>query len=266
MGTSGLFGTTKHFDLGHNVTLEMVSIPAGTFLMGSPEDEDGNLGSECPQHEVEVSGFCIGKYAVTQAQWQAVAEGALVSRELRQAPSSFAGENRPVEMVSWYDATEFCTRLSEKTGHYFRLPSEAEWEYACRAGTTTPYHYGETLTPKFANCSSNFLTGVIKALAPGQKRTTPVGSYEANAYGLFDLHGNVWEWCADTWHENYFGAPPGGNPWIEGGQEEYRVVRGGSWGSGPKDCRSAYRFRDAPYFCCNDVGFRVACSLASGSY
>src|SRR4028119_1326205 len=146
-------------DLGKGIALEMVLIPGGTFLMGSPADELERKSSEEPQHQVTLKLFFIGKYSVTQAQWKAVADLPQVNTKLDPDPSRFKGENRPVERVSWYDAVEFCDRLSQKTGRQYRLPSEAEWEYACRAGTTTPFHFGETITPALANYDGNYTYG-----------------------------------------------------------------------------------------------------------
>jgi formylglycine-generating enzyme required for sulfatase activity len=175
-------------------------------------------------------------------------------------PSNFKdnGANRPVETVSWNDAVEFCKRLSQKTGRTYRLPSEAEWEYACRAGTSTPFHFGETITADLANYHSE----VAYASAPTKKargQTTPVGSFSANAFGLYDMHGNVWEWCQDIWYDNYKGAPVDGSPWLTGlntnNTNTTRLLRGGSWDFNPVDCRSANLFipDDRYYF----IGFRV---------
>ncbi|MGK7910248.1 MAG: formylglycine-generating enzyme family protein [Synechococcus sp.] len=191
----------------------------------------------------------MGKYPVTQAQWKTVAGWSKVNRDLKLAPSKFQGENRPVEQVSWYEAREFCDRLSAKTNFTFRLPSEAEWEYACRAGTTTPFSFGTELTPEMANFGKHF------------KGMTEVGRLPTNAFGLYDTHGNVWEWCADVWHKNYEGAPPGGTPWIKG-KDKGRVLRGGSWIGDPWDCCSAYREGYYPEGRGYNMGFRVACSPA----
>ena len=143
-------------DLGNGVTLEMVNIPGGTFTMGAPETEKESRDEERPQHQVTVPPFFMGKYPVTQAQWQAVAAFPQVNRELNPDPSTFKGSDRPVETISWYDADEFCARLSKATGRDYRLPSESEWEYACRAGTTTPFHFGETITSELANYDGNY--------------------------------------------------------------------------------------------------------------
>jgi len=239
--------------------LEMVMIPEGTFLMGSPKDEPDRLSSEGPQHEVTVQPFFMGRYPVTQVQWRFVAELPQVERELGPDPSRFKGENLPVEQVSWYDAVEFCARLSRHSGREYRLPTEAKWEYACRAGTTTPFHFGQTLTFDLANYDSSYVynDGPKKKY---REKTTPVGQFDiANAFGLCDMHGNVLEWCQDYWHENYKGAPTDGSAWIEGGDESRRILRGGSWYGYPRNCRSAYRFYLTPDLANGHFGFRVVC-------
>ncbi|MBW4693492.1 MAG: formylglycine-generating enzyme family protein [Lyngbya sp. HA4199-MV5] len=249
-------------DLGNGVDLEMVLIPGGSFLMGSPEDELGRSDTEGPPHTVTVSTFCFGKYPVTQAQWKAVAALPQVNQALEADPSDFKGENRPVENVSWYEAMEFCDRLSHHTGRTYRLPSEAEWEYACRAGTTTPFHFGETITSDLANYyGENTYGAEPKGTSRGE--TTPVGNFGvANAFGLYDMHGNVWEWCANHWHGNYDGAPTDGSVWLSDDQEAGRLLRGGSWRSYPAYCRSAYRFYDHPGARNYSIGFRVVCAVA----
>ncbi len=280
----------RHFieDVGNGVQLEMVQIPQGSFLMGSPEDELERRDNEGPQHEVTVPPFFMGKYAVTQAQWKTVANLPQVNRELNPDPSYFKGANRPVESVSWYDAVEFCARLSQHTGKPYRLPSEAEWEYACRAGTTTPFHFGETITTDLANYDGTDDKDGKWSGSYGQgpkgiyrQETTPVGSFGvANAFGLYDMHGNVWEWCADPWHDGYQGAPTDGTVWDENcndnryqkyvdllvnteGDNQARLLRGGSWNNNPRNCRSAIRnYFNAPGNVNLVIGFRVVCVAA----
>ncbi|NJM70428.1 MAG: SUMF1/EgtB/PvdO family nonheme iron enzyme [Scytonema sp. RU_4_4] len=197
-------------NLGDNITLEMVAIPGGKFLMGSPETE--GYESEKPQHEVTIQPFFMGKYPITQAQWRAVAALPRIERDLNPDPSRFKGDDYPVECVSWYDVVEFCGRLSRRAGREYRLPSEAEWEYACRAGTTTPFHFGETLTDKLANYRASE-TFADEPKGEYREKTTSVGTFSPNAFGLYDLHGNLWEWCEDSWHETYQGAPTDGSAW-----------------------------------------------------
>ena len=249
-------------DLGNGVRLEMVSIPSGKFIMGSPKDEPKRRDSEEPTHPVTISSFCFGKYPVTQAQWRVIAALPQINQELDANPSHFKGDDRPVEQVSWHDATEFCARLSQKTGKPYRLPSEAEWEYACRAGTTTPFHFGETITTELANYNGNNTYGVAPKGVYRQE-TTPVGSFGvANNFGLYDMHGNVLEWCADHWHDNYKGAPTDGSPWLSEDENATRLLRGGSWNSTPEYCRSAARNWPDPGDGRNNFGFRISCSLA----
>ena len=249
-------------DPGKLAILDMVLIPAGSFLMGSPDDELERSESEIPQHPVTVKTFFMGKYPVTQSQWSAVATMPQVNLELNPDPSHFKGEDRPVENVSWFEAVEFCDRLSQHTGRPYRLPSEAEWEYACRAGTTTPFHFGETITPDLANYNGSYTYGQ-GAKGIYREETTPVGSFRvANPFGLYDMHGNVWEWCQDHWHDNYEGAPVDGSAWInsEVRDEASRLLRGGSWFYDPGLCRSACRYGDIPGFRHFNIGFRVVCS------
>ncbi len=246
-------------DLGNSINLEMIAIPGGKFLMGTEDQErerlikefDGELlRKEKPQHEVTVQPFFMGKYPITQAQWKAVCEADLSEiaslRDLECHPCRFKGDDHPVEQVSWYDAVRFCQRLSKQTVREYRLPSEAEWEYACRAGTTTAFHFGETITDKLANYSRNV------------NKTTAVGQFSPNAFGLYDMHGNVWEWCQDNWHGNYEDAPEDGSAWLSG-TSNTKVRRGGSWFSYPDDCRSAYRDGNSSDNRINLIGFRVVC-------
>jgi formylglycine-generating enzyme required for sulfatase activity len=244
------------------LNLEMVAIPSGKFIMGSPESEPHRHGDESPQHEVTVPPFFIGRYAVTQAQWRVVAGLPQVEQDLDPNPANFKGDNRPVERVSWQDAVEFCARLSVATGREYRLPSEAEWEYACRAGTTTPFHFGETITGKNANYDSSYVYR-NEQKTKWRQETTPVGSFLPNHFGLYEMHGNVYEWCLDHWHDSYEGAPTDGSAWIEENPETQagRVSRGGSWVNGPRYCRSAYRYYDYLVIRDDDIGFRVVCCV-----
>lgn len=240
-------------DLGNRVVLEMVYIPGGTYMMGSPEIESGR-DDESPQHQVTVPAFYAGKYPITQAQWQAV---------MGNNPSDDKGEKRPVENVTWDDAVEFCAKISQKTGKKYRLLSEAEWEYACRARTTTPFHFGETITPDLVNYYGNRpYANAPKGLY--REETTDVGIFPPNAFGLYDMHGNVSELCSDRWHENYNGAPTDGSSW-ETGTDDGRTRRGGAYYHNAVFCRCAFRNR-----CLADerhtlIGFRVAATSLSPS-
>ncbi|MBD2409712.1 sulfatase-modifying factor protein [Nostoc calcicola FACHB-389] len=253
-------------NLGNGVVLEMVAIPGGKFLMGSAENEPERLDRESPQHTVTIQPFFMGKFPVTQAQWAAVAALGKVNIDLNHDPSNFKGANRPVERVSWDDAVEFCARLSQKTGETYRLPTEAEWEYACRAGTTTPFYFGETITTDLANYrgtdweyQGKVYPGNYAQGPKGEYRqqTTDVGKFPANPFGLFDMHGNTWEWCQDEWHENYNNASTDGSGWLSNNDNDYRLLRGGSWLNLPWDCRSAYRRYLARVYWFNNVSFRV---------
>ncbi|MDX2216862.1 MAG: formylglycine-generating enzyme family protein [Oculatellaceae cyanobacterium bins.114] len=247
--------------LANSVGLDMIVIPGGQFEMGSPEDEPERYDDERPQHLVNVSDFCMGRYPVTQAQWRFVAGLTPVKQELNPDPSNFKGDTLPVEQVSWYDAVEFCQRLSAYTKRAYRLPSEAEWEYACRAGTKTPFYFGSIITPEVVNYDG---TKTYNNSPEGEYRekTTPVDHFEfANAWGLSDMHGNVWEWCQDHWHSNYEGAPTDGSAWLSDDEDTARVIRGGSWGSIPRNCRSATRDYYNPRGTNDLLGFRVVCSF-----
>ena len=248
-------------DLGNGILLEMVMIPRGTYLMGSPEGK--GVGTQRPQHSVTVPSFFMGKYSITQAQWRAVAALPQVEIPLNPDPSHFKGKSRPVEQVCWHEAVEFCQRLSRFTANQYRLPSEAEWEYACRAGTTTEFYFGDTLTPKLARCKANLGMAIVTMFGG---ETAPVGSYLPNAFGLYDMHGNVSEWCADHWHASYDGAPKDGSAWLTGGDSESRVRRGGSWNIYPAACRSASRYYDDPANRDNTIGFRVVVAVLPGLF
>ncbi|MFM6578516.1 MAG: formylglycine-generating enzyme family protein, partial [Dolichospermum sp.] len=195
----------------------------------------------------------------TQAQWEIVAALEKVNIDLGFYPSYFEDGNLPVECVSWNDAQEFCARLSRIENRIYRLPSEAQWEYACRAGATTPFHFGEIISTDLANYDGNYTYGDgLKGVH--RKGTTDVGSFPPNAFGLHDMHGNVWEWCQDDWHDNYEDAPIDGTAWTGldiGLSNDMKVLRGGSWRHYPDHCRSAYRLYSIANFGFSDFGFRV---------
>jgi formylglycine-generating enzyme required for sulfatase activity len=296
---SGLFGGTKleieivktsaqaqHFveELGNGVELDMVYVPGGQFMMGADDREfeeylnyvnrNFDMGytklAGRPQHAVNVPDLLMSKYPVTQAQYETI---------IRRNPSHFKGSQRPVERVSWDDAQTFCQKLAQQTNKPYRLPSEAEWEYACRAGTKTPFYFGETISPDVVNHNGKHPYSQAPKCVH-RAATTDVGIFPANAFGLYDLHGNVLEWCQDTWHENYQGAPTDGSPWLDenDGNNDYQLLRGGSWGNHATECRSAFRARNAissppqnslvphnslgfRHFC---IGFRLALSYSPG--
>ena len=271
--------------LNEIIDLDMMLILSGSFMMGQSEEEKQEIirlydeeeyqkyfVRELPRHLVTVPSFFMGKYAITQAQWRIVATSyPQVTQELNSNPSKFKGDNLPVEQVSWDDAQEFCARLSNHTKRNYRLPSEAEWEYACRAGTTTAFHFGETIDSVHANyCAQD--CEINKKNYPGtydrgvlgeyREKTIEVGTFLPNVFGLYDMHGNVWEWCEDDFYSDYKSAPTDGSAWVESDRESARrLLRGGSWYNIPVNCRSAKRFlntRDIRTYC---VGFRVSCSF-----
>ena len=246
--------------LADGVELTMVQIPAGSFLMGSPSEEPGRYDDEGPQHRVQLQGFFMGQTPITQAQWQVVAGWQKLQRELNSDPARFKGLHRPVESVLWEDAIEFCQRLSQRFGRTYTLPSEAQWEYACRAGTTTPFHFGATLTPDLANYDGNHTYGEGPKGVYRQE-TMEVASFPANPWGLYDMHGNVREWCLDQWHGSYQGAPADGSAWLDSDVNNYnhRLLRGGAWYDLPAFCRSAYRYNSPPVIRSFLIGFRVCC-------
>lgn len=230
--------------IAEGVSLEMVYIPEGSFIMGSSEE------GESPEHSVAVPAFHIGKFEVTQQQWTAIMHHNLSAQK---------GEELPVENVSWLDANEFCIRLSLLTGKEYRLPSEAEWEYACRAGTTTRYSFGDEITAQVANYWDTETTGGSGFIA---LESTPVGSFYANDFGLYDMHGNVYELCQDTFRWDYTDAPTDGSPFIDSESPESVTIRGGSCVYYADNCRSAYRNETGPDYRYGGTGFRVACSLS----
>ena len=251
--------------LPDGIRLELAAIPSGKFMMGSPDDEPERFDDESPQHEVVIPyGFFMGCYPVTQSQWRVVAALPQVNRKLNAEPSNFDGGYRPVESINWHEAVEFCNRLNQYfdsrspdfRDYEYRLPSEAEWEYACRAGTTTPFHFGSMITTEVASYSGDSYADGPSGKGP--EETTPVTLFNhANRFGLSDMHGNVDEWCLDHWHENYDDAPKDGSAWLEGGDSDHRVLRGGSWSDAPRSCRSAARSHFTPGYQVDFIGFRV---------
>jgi formylglycine-generating enzyme required for sulfatase activity len=270
------------------LSLSLLQIPAGSFLMGSSPSELERFDAEGPQHKVELETFYMSQTPITQAQWREVAgwqprDGERWGPDLDPEPSFFqtrsnpkargwsegrfsllereaSSDQRPVDNVSWLEAMEFCSRLSQRTGRHYTLPSEAQWEYACRAGSTTPFAFGATLTSELANYDAT-TTYADGPKGEYRQQATPVGMFPANAWGLHDMHGNVWEWCLDHWHNSYEGAPSDGSAWLtpsasEGGR---RLLRGGSWSDYPGICRSACHFHFQPGDASSLVGFRVVC-------
>jgi formylglycine-generating enzyme required for sulfatase activity len=275
--------------VGPGSGLEMVSIPGGSFTMGSPADEPQRQPNEGPQHHVTLAHFSIGASPVTQAQWSAVvmAHPGKIHRDLDPSPSFFKGIDLPVESITWNQADEFCLRLAEITGRAYRLPSEAEWEYACRAGTLTPFNFGPTIIPDLANycgtggavCGDSYGKSIASdvyndvkyqsgayGLGPAgvfRATTTRPGTFPPNRFGLYDMHGNVWEYCLDKWAESYANTPRDGSAYLSGPRDSTRLLRGGSWSHNPALCRSAYRDLIAPGEAGwqGRIGLRVACTL-----
>ena len=238
-------------DLSKEVSIELIGVPGGQYIMGSPDGEPERNQSESPQHTVQIRPFFLSKYPITQGQWQAV---------MNDNPARFnEDESHPVEKVSWYDCVEFCQQLSQLVGREMRLPTEAEWEYACRGKQATPFYTGETITTEFANYNGELSYG-MEAESEGRDRTTPVGSFSPNCFGLYDLHGLVAEWCEDAWHDSYEGAPTDGTAWSEA-NSKFRILRGGSWLHLAESCRCASRLKAEPTAKSDAFGFRVASSL-----
>ena len=232
-------GQMRSVDLG-GVKLEMVWIPPGTFTMGSPSIEQYRDDDE-RQHQVTLTkGFWLGKTEVTQEQWETV---------MGSNPSNFKGGRNPVEQVSWNDAQDFC----KKAGNGLRLPTEAEWEYACRAGSAAAYCFGDSVSGLGDYVWYNYNSG---------SKTHPVGGKKPNAWGLYDMHGNVWEWCEDWYDEDYYASSPREDP-CNSTAGPYRVVRGGSWNLISWICRSAFRYRYFPAYWYYFYGFRVCCPASA---
>lgn len=234
---------------------DMVVIPAGSFQMGSPPSERDRYSDEGPTHQVTFAKpFAMGRTEVTQKQWRSI---------MASDPSNFKKcDDCPVEKVTWKDTQEYLKKLSEITGRTYRLPTEAEWEYAARAGTKTTYHTGNCIQSNQANYDGNYSYGNCDSkYVKYWKKPVPVASYPANGFGLYDMLGNVWEWGQDCYHGSYIGAPADGSAWEGCDSDIARVLRGGSWNNEPQDVRSASRSRGDPNSPYNNYGFRVARTL-----
>lgn len=246
--------------LADSEKLEMVAIASGRFQMGASRTEVAQkslaTNHEFPRHQVKLPSFYMSKHPITQSQWAAIAALPKVKRDLKVSPSHFRGGDLPVESVSWLEAVEFCDRLTKKTGRKYQLPSEAQWEYACRAGTETPFSTGETITSKMADYVGTY-TYNAEAAGEYRKSTTPVGKFAHNAFGLQDMHGNVWEWSADAWHADYRGAPTNGKARGNTFTSGMRTVRGGGWLDNPSKIRSASRSGYLETAMNRTIGFRV---------
>jgi formylglycine-generating enzyme required for sulfatase activity len=236
-------------DLGNAVSLDLLLIPGGAFQMGSPHLSGES--DERPLHIVTIKPFMMSKSLITQGGWKTILR--------KLPPCRFKGDNLPVERVSWKDAQTFCKRLSTKTGQNFHLPSESQWEYACRAGTGTPFSFGETLTVEVANFNGEHTFGE-EPRGFYRHVTTTGGTFPPNAFGLYDMHGNLWEWCEDNWLDDYSSSPKDDSSYQDV-KSPYHVARGGSWHEPPSLCRSASRLRVLQTDADEVMGFRVVCSV-----
>lgn len=234
----------------------MIIVLGGKYDMGSPGRKASSY--EKPQHQVNIATFLISQHPITKFQWKVVAQYPAVNRELTRKVTNKKGAiDSPVVNISWHDAVEFCDRLSLKTGYQYLLPTEPQWEYACRAGTSTPFSFGETITSDYANYDGNYqYNSEPKSLFRGF--TASVYNFDRpNRFGLCGMHGNVWEWCLDHWHDSYSNAPSDGSSWVSDHLKR-RVIRGGSWKNEPKLCTSTYRkANDENDNCSDNVGFRI---------
>jgi formylglycine-generating enzyme required for sulfatase activity len=268
----------------NSVGMRLALVPAGRFRMGSPETEEDRFADEGPRHDVEISRpFFLGVHPVTQAEYLRLLDTNLSFFGSPRSLPLLAGlsvknqtlDAHPVEMVSWYDALVFCQTLSrlpeeQQHGRVYRLPTEAEWEYACRGSTASevPFAWGATLSSFEANFDGSQPAGAAR-IGPSLRRTTPVGAYRPNAWGLYDLHGNVCEWCNDWYTEYYYRQSPVSDP--QGPEYgagrlvgQRRVLRGGAWNGFGSSCRAAFRYRERPEHRSASVGFRVVMELARG--
>jgi formylglycine-generating enzyme required for sulfatase activity/uncharacterized caspase-like protein len=245
----------RTLDLGSDCSIALLPIPGGSFSMGAAATDRPPIASAVPSHNVTLSPFYLSATPITQAQWRAVAALPRIAQDLVPSPSRFSGETLPVEQVSWFDTMEFCQRLAQFLSQPLRLPSEAEWEYACRAATVTAFSAGDSLAPTQANY--DWRKSDLENPPNWLRQTTPVHQFPANPWGLHDLHGNVAEWCLDGWHPNYRSAPNDGSAWVAQ-DDSGRILRGGSWFSPPRQCRSAERSSRFPGLRDATIGFRIA--------
>jgi formylglycine-generating enzyme required for sulfatase activity len=229
--------------LNPEIAIELVLVPGGIFMMG----DDRHHPDEQPIHQATIAPIYMGKYPITVAQYRSIMGDNL---------GMGIGADYPIEQISWDDAVEFCTKLSQQTGKEYTLPTEAQWEYACRATTTTPFHFGATITPDLVNYNGDYPYNGA-ATGENRERATPVGTFPPNAFGLHDMHGNVWEWCLDTYQPNYLTAPTDGSAVLDIGDNAKRVMRGGAWDYVAKACRSSVRCSLDPKLRMNGCGFRV---------
>ncbi len=239
----------------------MIAVPSGSYIMGSPASEEGRGSAEGPQHQVTISySFAVGKFEVTFHEWDACVSEGGCSR--RPHDEGWGRGSRPVINVSWHDAKEYINWLSRYTGEQYRLLSESEWEYVARAGTIGPFHFGPTISTDQANYNGEYYyTYSAGQTGINREKTVPVGSFPQNAYGLHDVHGNVWEWVEDCWHGSYNDTPSEGSAWVSSGGCGGHVLRGGSWRYGPRDLRSAIRGGAGSGTRNSNIGFRVARTL-----
>ena len=271
----------REWFVDHPAGPEMVVVPAGSFMMGSPESEPQRWDGEGPQHKITIGKpFAVGRHAVTRGQFSAFVNdtshntenGATVwtGKELKldpyrswRNPGFLQDDSHPVVCVNWNDARAYSAWLSETTGQTYRFLTEAEWEYVARAGTTTPFWWGPSITATQANYNGKYTYPAGRSKGEYREATVPVASFEVNPWGLFNVHGNVWEWCEDIMHSDYNGAPVDGFAWARGGDSSRRVVRGGSWNSNPEYLRSAHRDGHAAGIRISLFGFRVGRTLTA---
>jgi formylglycine-generating enzyme required for sulfatase activity len=278
-------GKTEWFK-DHEAGPEMVVVPAGNFEMGSPDDEpereSWQVGTESPQHEVAIAQpFAVARHPITRGQFAAFVSD--TGHELRgrayvwkggqwvhdpkaswRVPGLLQNDSHPVVCINWDDAKAYAAWLARTTGKSYRLLSEAEREYVARAGTTTPFWWGSSITPAQANYDGRFVYKGGGSKGEWRESTVPVGTFEANPWGLYNVHGNVWDLCDDVWHDNYSDAPVDGSAWLQGGDASRRVARGGSWINFPQNLRAAYRYGFTIVDRYGDVGFRLARTLNPG--